>query len=75
MAAPVRRYQYIASVWGNALGGKLRMDDEIKLDVNRIRELLINLQELTDLRFSLHTVDAAELIAANRRMVARLGNA
>lgn len=43
------------------------MDDEIKLDVNRIRELLINLQELTDLRFSLHTVDAAELIAANRR--------
>ena len=45
----------------------MRIDDEIKLDVNRIRELLTNLQELTNLRFSLHTTEALELVTANRR--------
>lgn len=45
----------------------MRINDEIKLDVNRIRELLTNLQELTNLRFSLHTIEALELVTANRR--------
>lgn len=41
--------------------------EEINLDVNRIRELLMNLQELTNLRFSLHTIGAEELVTVNRR--------
>lgn len=45
----------------------MRINDEIKLDVNRICELLTNLQELTNLRFSLHTIEALELVTANRR--------
>lgn len=41
--------------------------EEINLDVNRIRELLMNLQELTNLRFSLHTIGAHELVTVNHR--------
>ena len=40
----------------------MRGTDEIRLDINRIREMLTNLQELTNLRFSLHTTGAQEKI-------------
>lgn len=40
---------------------------ELRLNVTRISELLTNLQELTNLRFSLHTIGAEELVTANRR--------
>lgn len=45
----------------------MRGTDEIRLDINRIREMLTNLQELTNLRFSLHTTGAQEIITVNRR--------